>query len=580
MNKRLATSSKLKKQILFMAISITLIWSFVVGLYLYVFTNEYKDINIEQSTKILGMFVYNFDEELKKYEELIFNLISDEDIYNNLYNINFSQDSYEQYNSESELVEALSLEIKNDDSITSIYYVQNNNNIIHSSSNTAILSDNEIQQISSSIDQTNNSLEWILPSAYNKYAFLIRDVKKTDFDWFNDMGTLIIAIDVNSIANYIIAYTDNLDGYYLNNEDNLVMLGNQNNGLSELSDVNLKSRNTAIIKQSGEYYLLSKYISKYNGWEYINVMNFSDIMENVFRMMFLMLGVLLLGLLATVVYGLGITDKIVSPIRALTLKANKATEGEYETDDLKKPKANDEISILEYDFNEMMKNIDQLINENFVQQMQSKDYQYKMLQAQINPHLLYNSLEIISWRARINGDRETAEIVYALGKLLRNSINTSDMIIPISQEIKILEYYIKIEKHRYEERLNINLNIQEEHLNNTIPKLTIQPIIENSIKYGVEQKVEGATIDIFSRERGGRLEIIVKDDGIGMPKDVLNKLLTDESQSKGSGIGLKNIHNRIKNQYGEKYGLEINSKSNEGTTVKIILPLEAIKTNY
>lgn len=567
---KIRTKSKLKTQILFMAISIAIAWCLVVGICLYVFSNEYKNLSIMQSQKILGMFVYNFDEEMKKYEELIFNFVSNEEIYDNLYKVNYAQEEYEVYTTQKKLDETLSLYLESNENINGIYYVQNNNQMISSSSNVAHDNEENIKNIMERINEDEKKIVWVQPNEQSEYAYVIRNIYKTQFDWENDLGTLVIAVDINNIADNIQAYTQDVDGFYLINKDAIMMLGDGFKQSIPLKKIQTSKSN--IIKDQGNNYLLSKYKSRYSGWEYVNVMNYSSVMNGVVRIIMLMFVILILALIATTLYGLGLTENLLRPIRVLINKANKAILGKYEVEQLPQPANNDEIGTLAYNFNIMLETIDKLINENFAQQLQTKDFRYKMLQAQINPHLLYNTLEIISWRASINGDKETSRIVYALGKLLRNSINSTKMIITIKDELNILGYYIQIEKHRYEERLTFNVDVKEAHINNTIPKLTLQPLVENAIKYGVECKIEGATIQIRSYEKNGDLVLEIADDGIGMPEEVKRNLFTNQSITKGTGIGIKNIHNRIKAQYGEKYGLEVESEQGIGTTVRIYLP--------
>lgn len=569
--------SKLRKQILFMALSIAAIWCAVVGVYLFVFSNEYENMNTLQSKKILGMYVYNFDEELRSYDELSYELIVDDTIYSIMYRINFAQEEYDKYTAETQLYDILQLHMEKDENLAAIYYIRNNGQSIFTSAQTQRLKDASLQLILDTYPRDHKNIAWIPPNEDQPYAYLIRDVKKKEFDWNNAMGTILIAIDVNRIADNITTYTQAVDGYYMTTGEELIGLGTVSTTMLP-KKLPVPKRSTITIKHSGEYWLMSRHISQYNNWNYINAMNYSQIMKDIFTMVLLMAGILTLALILTSIYGLGLTKTILAPIQALTRKANKAIEGEYQVDNIQAPKDGDEIGVLAYDFNYMMESVDKLINQNLVQEIQAKDYRYRMLQAQINPHLLYNTLEIIGWRASLNGDKETSQMVYALGKLLRNSITQTDAVISISEELNILEYYINIEKHRYEERLNIRIDISEEHKSCSIPKLTLQPIIENSIKYGLESKVEGANITISSIEKDGKLIIIVKDDGIGIPKETLDTLLAPEAVTKGSGIGLKNIHNRLQAKYGAEYRLEIYSTPGKGTSVWIFLPLDEMKT--
>ena len=568
--------SKLRKKILFMALSIAGVWCLVVGVYLFVFSNEYEDINILQSEKILGMFVYNFDEELKNYEELSYGLIIDDDVYDIMHRINFAQERYDKYTAQVQLYDILQIQTEKDEYIAAIYYIRNNGESIFIGTRAQRLSNETLKKILTDNPRDHKNIAWIPPDNDQQYAYLIRDIKKTEFDWNNAMGTILIAVDVNKIADNITGYTKAVDGYYLTNNEKLIRLGTLAT-VALPKNLAIPKRDTIVFKNNGEYWLTSSYFSQYNNWHYINAMNYSEIMHDIFNMVLLMTGILALALISTCIYGVGLSKTITAPIQALISKTHKAIKGEYQVDNIPMPKDQDEIGALAYDFNYMMESIDKLINQNLIREIEAKDYRYRMLQAQINPHLLYNTLEIIGWRASLNGDKETSRIVYALGKLLRNSITNTDTLISLSEELNILEYYIQIEKHRYEERLNIEIKIPEEHKSNSIPRLTLQPIVENAIKYGLESKIEGADIVVSSYEIDGKLHIRVKDDGIGIAPETLSALLTPDAVTKGSGIGLKNIYDRIRTKYGLEYGLEIHSTPKKGTCVVIILPLRDVR---
>ena len=213
--------------------------------------------------------------------------------------------------------------------------------------------------------------------------------------------------------------------------------------------------------------------------------------------------------------------------------------------------------------------IDWLLKKTIEEQHEIRVAERKALQAQINPHFLYNTLNTIKSIAKIKGIAEITTIVTQLGKLLRNAIDSKSELVTVSETIELIEGYLSIQKIRHQERLNIEISIDNEILNCKILKLIIQPIVENAIMHGLEEKIGIGNLKILGQKKRNVLLFQIIDDGIGMTKKDI--LLLFEGKK---GIGIINVQNRIKLYYGEKYGLDIKSKLNKGTSVSIIIPYE------
>jgi two-component system sensor histidine kinase YesM len=244
----------------------------------------------------------------------------------------------------------------------------------------------------------------------------------------------------------------------------------------------------------------------------------------------------------------------------------------------------DEFGYVYGTFNKMSLEIKNLINTVYKKQIATKDAEIKALQAQINPHFLYNTLDSISWRAKINGVNEISEMVSALSSIIEANLNrNNENFVPLSREIEYINNYYLLLKKRFGKKISLVTDIGDDIMNCTIPKLIIQPIIENAVYHGLEMKVGSGTIHLSITREEGRICIKVCDDGIGIDEATLDRLRQNLSKSPdadsendiavGSSIGIINVHKRIRLLYGEDYGLEISSKPAEGTTVTIILPV-------
>lgn len=242
----------------------------------------------------------------------------------------------------------------------------------------------------------------------------------------------------------------------------------------------------------------------------------------------------------------------------------------------------DEIGQLSESIRFMLKRIKELIHEVYEVNLQrkqliieQKEIKLRMLANQINPHFLFNVLETIRSKAQRNSDKEVVEIVKLLSKILRRNLEINNEIIPLTMEFDLVKSYLEIQKYRFGNRINYDISINNDIDDFKILPLIIQPVVENSIIHGLERKVGSGKIFIEVGITGSFLMISVSDDGIGMEEDRLNTILqslNEQVPEKNVRIGLRNVHQRIKLYYGERYGLKIASKPNEGTRVDILLP--------
>jgi ligand-binding sensor protein/two-component sensor histidine kinase len=201
----------------------------------------------------------------------------------------------------------------------------------------------------------------------------------------------------------------------------------------------------------------------------------------------------------------------------------------------------------------------------------------KALQSQINPHFLFNTLNTIARLALLEGASQTQEVVYALSDLLRNNLRDIEVLRTLDQELKSIRDYLTIQQVRFGERIQVAIEVDSQILNMKIPALTLQPLVENSIIHGLENKVEGGKIEITGTIHGNQMIICVSDTGIGIPEEIIRSIFQAEkrTQTHGqtTGLGIINVHKRIQHYFGSEYGLVLDSKLGAGTTISIRLPV-------
>ena len=271
-----------------------------------------------------------------------------------------------------------------------------------------------------------------------------------------------------------------------------------------------------------------------------------------------------------------ISRQLGAPISRLTKRLELISKGDFEPDH--SIETDDEIGMIGRQINQMSGRISNLLETRVESEKEKKDLEIKMLQAQINPHFLNNTLDSIKWIATMQKNSGIVSVVTALSSLLKNMAKGFNEKVTLRQELDFLQNYVIIEKIRYIELFDIDIIVDQEELYDArIIKLTLQPIVENAIFSGIEPSGRTGLITIRVWVKAGVLHISVTDNGIGISPENIEKLLTDTSRitrSNMSGIGLPNVDRRFKLVYGEDYGLTIESVVDQYTTITITLPLE------
>ena len=230
-----------------------------------------------------------------------------------------------------------------------------------------------------------------------------------------------------------------------------------------------------------------------------------------------------------------------------------------------------EVQALSESFGHMVVKIQQLMDTVRREEINLRKTELKALQAQINPHFLYNTLDSISWMCEQGRNAEAVQMVNALAQLFRISISKGHELIPIRSELRHAESYLKIQQHRYKNQFSYRFDVDEGCLDFLCNKITLQPIIENAIYHGINGLVDEGEIVITLRADGSDVVFTVADNGVGMEEEQIQAILRKE-RSDHTGIGIKNVNDRLKIYFGEGYGITIRSEPDEGAVVTIRMP--------
>ena len=234
----------------------------------------------------------------------------------------------------------------------------------------------------------------------------------------------------------------------------------------------------------------------------------------------------------------------------------------------------DEVGILINSFHNMMDEINRLIDEVYVNKIALKEYELKALQAQINPHFLYNTLSMMNWMAIRSNQMEISKVTLALSTFYRTALSKGEDVVTVENCIQNMQAYLEIQLTMHDNNFTVDWDIDPTIKNEKMPKLLLQPVVENAIEHGIDEKEDGdKKIFLSFRGNGDDVVITVRDNGMGMPQEKAETLVTYQAK----GYGLKNVNDRIRILYGENYGIRILSAPDEGTTVMMRFPKEGRK---
>lgn len=333
-----------------------------------------------------------------------------------------------------------------------------------------------------------------------------------------------------------------------------------------------------IIDEGGESKLYTMSKSKRTGWTVVGAAYTSELLKNNEQAQMWYLLVASILLLAVIGISGIISREITKPIRSLRDSMRKVQNGQFDTH--VEVITENEIGSLGRSFNLMTSEIRALMEQNVYEQKQKRKSELKALQAQINPHFLYNTLDSIIWVSEAGENDEVVEMTSALARLLRQSISNDQEEVELEKEIEYVKNYLTIQKMRYKDKLEFFIYVDPRVAHVPVIKLVLQPLVENAIYHGIKYKETKGNLKIYAKPVDGRVEIVVADDGIGMDEDVMEHIFDEHrKEQKRNGVGVPNVQKRLQLQYGSEYGIRYESVKGAGTKVVITIPTDGGRTD-
>lgn len=407
----------------------------------------------------------------------------------------------------------------------------------------------------------------------NYYPWVVSVYQKMkDKDGNEEM--VVMDISFAQIAGYVDDVGIGSHGYcfIMDKEGNIVYHPQQQlifSGLKEEETEKMKeSRDGTFQWKDGIYSVKTRQNS---GWRIVAVSFTSEMITDKVRNVVLITVALLIGVLTVTVAGSAVFSRLVGrPVQQL-VKAMKEFEKKAEDFAYEPVHGSKEIEALSDSLEHMVKRIQALMSKVRNEEITLRKTELRALQAQINPHFLYNTLDSIGWLCEEERSQDAVEMVNALARLFRISISKGHELITVGKEVEHAKSYLKIQKFRYKEQFTYDFHIDEACLGYYCNKITLQPFIENAIYHGLDRMVDEGHIQIGISQTEDKIVFTVEDNGVGMTEEETKELLKKEPGDK-TGIGIKNVNDRIKIYFGEAYGVEIESEPDEGTLVRITMP--------
>lgn len=311
----------------------------------------------------------------------------------------------------------------------------------------------------------------------------------------------------------------------------------------------------------------------YTGWKLVGVVPANGLRGSTGQLILFVISVLLFSIFLLIFINSRLSAHITEPI----LELDRAVNDIQKLGQL--PEVTDsgcyEVQRLEHSIRSMVSTMRHLMDDIIRQEQDKRRSELEVLQSQINPHFLYNTLDSVIWLTESGRYDDAIQMVTSLGRLFRISLSRGKSIIPLSDELEHANHYMTIQKIRYKNKFSFTIHAEPDTAGLYSLKLIVQPILENAIYHGMAAADDDGEITVHAWRDGDDLIIDVSDNGLGMPQEVVESLLDERKpleRSKGSGIGVRNVHRRIGLTFGVQYGLTFHSEPDEGTTVRIRLP--------
>ena len=409
------------------------------------------------------------------------------------------------------------------------------------------------------------TVQWLVKQGNKKEILAVRKFYRQD----SIQAMLVLTLDYNRVLEpFADLLTENRGGLILDEQENVVYSGYN-------MDKHYKLDKETSLKYLKEHYVCIEKKIEDTKWDFCLYQPKEELEKSVWTLLLGNIPVLLLCLLLILFLGYFFSRKMVERLEQLTENMNQINLGLRKVTVVSQSK--DEIGVLVRTFTRMMEEINKLISQVYEAKIKLQKTEMKALQAQINPHFLYNSLSIINWKALEADNEEISRITLALSTYYRTSLNKGETMTIAANEIRNIDAYLQIQLIMHDNSFQVIKEIQEDTLSYSVPKLILQPLVENAIEHGLDvSEKEEKWLKISVCKEKDALIMAVEDNGMGMSEEQAKSIITYRSK----GYGVRNVNDRITLLYGEEYHLRVKSRQGEGCRIEIVIPVNKEEKRY
>jgi two-component system sensor histidine kinase YesM len=398
-------------------------------------------------------------------------------------------------------------------------------------------------------------------------------------DGMRNIGTVMIMVGsselgaiLGALEGHVMLFGTDGQVLYRSDEDRLAEPGYEEGVILAMAD---SDQGQFIERLNGQRFIVNYRTIALTGWKVAQFVPYDAVFEEIISLrgvyLYVIGGIIVVFILVAGTISYGVTRSL----HLLRLKMIKVEKGDFHAGTIS-VKGKDEVAELMTTYNGMLEQIKELIQSVKDEQKQKEQLRFKMLQAQINPHFLLNTLNNIKWMAYMRRDQEVGDMISHMAVMMETSIGRGEDIITLRQEIDFIESYITLQNIRFNGEIVLRTNVPDHLLSCAIVKFTLQPLVENSIIHGFNGHSGIQTINIDVEELRGQVSLIIRDNGTGIADDKLrligNAIAGTGTYQVRERIGLLNVHERIRLHFGDSYGIAVHNAAGEGTAVTVTLP--------
>lgn len=572
----------IKKKLVLVLVLFTLVPAFLLSTWIYrKVSKNWLEKEYSSQSNELGNILKTTELQLKEYENAIYRFYQNEDGIQRLKNVQTGGSPLDYV----QITKQLQTIMSENDKVSSVYFFSETGETFLQDLTTPGSYRNLYEKTPSweeDIRAENGGTRWLstylITSRGKAYTYLSCGVLVKDLDssTWKPLGILVLNIDISFFEELfsLLGLREDNTAYLIADEEGNLIWSNR-----EVFPAVLEKEFFERIQSAGETcgeqeykddtYVVTRFYSDFNDWNYISMKNKSEVLKTSNWVLLMIAVEWILLVLAAILGAAVIQHYMIYPIQKL---AAAMSVPEDELVKMYLPTSQqDEIGQLYQSFNEMNVRLLQFIEKNAVMNKKEKEYQMQILNAQINPHFIYNTLDTLKWMAMAVPAPDICRLILSFSDILRYSISKKETVVSIREEISCIRNYLNIYEERYEVSFG-SFQIDERIYPYRTFKMLLQPIVENCIVHGFKQTMEGARIEVVGELKGEDAVLCIRDNGVGISAERISYILSMDSDR----VGLSNINQRLKLLYGEEYGLQIFSEKGKGTAIVLHFPKKSL----